>query len=110
MALIVEVGLQLNAAKSQSQLHVPEWRSMSASVLQPILNETPFHIIDAPPGSPSAGLQVSLCHFCLTDFDSNHDSDLVHWCLKVKESVKITKVCLHEIFRVVGKLPPYHLC
>ena len=42
--LIAEVGLQLNPA--ESQLHVPEWRSMSASALSTIFKETPFHIFN----------------------------------------------------------------
>lgn len=40
--LMAEVGLQLNPA--ESQLHVPEWRSMSSFALSQILTETPFHI------------------------------------------------------------------
>ena len=46
MTLIAEVRLHLNPA--ESQIHVPEWRSMPVpwSVLLPISNMTPFHIIN----------------------------------------------------------------
>ena len=44
ITLIAEVGLQLNPA--ESQLHVPEWRSMSASALSSIFKETPFHFLN----------------------------------------------------------------